>query len=102
MSRAGGSENDDRLLGLRKRICRRDFLGATLLGSGSLLLGSLTPLQLLAQKVGGGEWDGPGGVGDYSGAHGNLWEVTDLTGIMMHTLSVDEGHRAVGQILQKL
>jgi spermidine dehydrogenase len=27
---------------------------------------------------------------------------TDLTGIMMHTLSVDEGHRAVGQILQKL
>jgi spermidine dehydrogenase len=67
----------DRALGLGERICRRDFLNSTLLASGSVLLGSLSPAQLLAQKEAAGQndWDGYGGVGDYANSHGNSWEV---------------------------
>lgn len=67
---------DDKL-GLKDRgIDRRDFLNAALIGSGSALLGPFAPAQLLAQQAPeGGAWDGPGGVGDYSVAHGNPWTV---------------------------
>src|SRR6516165_4764030 len=67
----------DEALGLNHPgICRRDFLNSALVGSGSVLLGSLAPEQLLAQRASeGAEWDGPGGVGDYSVAHGNPWSI---------------------------
>ena len=59
----------DDTLGLNARICRRDFLNATLLASGNALLHSLSPIQLLGQAE--SDWEGPGGVGDYARAHGN-------------------------------
>jgi len=52
-------------------ISRRDYLNSALVASGSLLLGSASPMDLLAQS----DWDGYGGVGDYSGANGNTFEV---------------------------
>ena len=58
----------DRALGMNARICRRDFLNSALLASGSVLLSSVTPLQLLAQQP---SWGGYTGEGDYAGANGN-------------------------------
>ena len=63
---------EDKSLGMDQRISRRDFLNSTLLASGSLLMTSLTPLQLLAE---GDDWTGYGGVGDYSRSNGNTLEV---------------------------
>jgi len=62
---------NDRTLGLHERISRRDYLNSTLLASGSALLGSLCPLDLIAQN----DWDGYGGIGDYRGSNGNTFEV---------------------------
>ena len=53
-------------------ITRRDFLGATLLGSGAMLMSGLTPAQLLAAAD---EWSGYGGVGEYAKSNGNTFEV---------------------------
>jgi len=52
-------------------MTRRDYLNATLLASGGLLLGGATPLDLLAKD----DWDGYSGVGDYAGSNGNTFEV---------------------------
>ncbi len=73
LSASNGDKHGDRSLGLRQRICRRDFLNATLLASGSALLGSLTPAELLAQ--GNQVWGGYTGEGDYKDANGNSEEV---------------------------
>jgi spermidine dehydrogenase len=62
-------------LRLTDRITRRDFLGSTLLGTGAALLSSASPLEALAanaQQSADAAWDGPGGVGDYARAHGNM------------------------------
>lgn len=58
-------------------ITRRDFLNSTLLASGAVLLHSLTPAQLLAQKYGDAaeQFTGYGGVGDYAHANGNTFAV---------------------------
>jgi len=64
-------ESHDKSLGMDSRICRRDFLNATLLASGSLLLSPVMPKQLLAADV----WTGYGGVGDYAESNGNTAEV---------------------------
>lgn len=56
---------------MNERISRRDYLNSTLLASGSLLLNGACPMELLAE----GEWNGYGGVGDYSGGNGNTLEV---------------------------
>ena len=61
----------DRSLGMNQRILRRDFMNSALLASGSTLLGTLTPRQLLAQE----EWTGYGGVGDYASSNGNTYEI---------------------------
>ena len=53
-------------------ITRRDFIGSTLLASGSLLLGSASPIDLLESRD---EFTGYGGVGEYSSSNGNTWEV---------------------------
>ncbi|MEJ2010217.1 MAG: NAD(P)-binding protein [Acidobacteriota bacterium] len=71
MSSSGERDRADKVLGMDQRICRRDFLNSTLLASGSLLLGSLSPKQLLAEN----DWTGFGGVGDYSHSNGNTFEV---------------------------
>ena len=72
--RAGqaGNQPGDGALGLNARICRRDFLNSTLLASGSMLLQSVTPIQLLGQIR---SWGGYTGEGDYAGANGNTEEV---------------------------
>jgi spermidine dehydrogenase len=53
-------------------ITRRDFLGSTLLASGAVLLGGMTPAQLLAAQD---EFTGYGGVGEYSTSNGNTLDV---------------------------
>jgi spermidine dehydrogenase len=63
---------EDKSLGMDQRISRRDFLNSTLLASGSLLMTSAAPLQLLGQED---EFTGYGGVGDYSKSNGNTLEV---------------------------
>ncbi len=55
-----------------RSITRRDFLGSTLLASGSLLLRDLTPAQLLNAAE---DWNGDGGVGEYRTSNGNTWDV---------------------------
>lgn len=65
------NDKDDKSLGLDQPITRRDFLNSTLLASGGLLLGSLSPMQLLNQQ----DWTGYGGVGDYRNSNGNTLEV---------------------------
>ena len=64
---------DDKALGMQESICRRDFLNSALLASGSLLMSSLTPDQLLAQEESG--WEGYTGEGDYRDSAGNTAEV---------------------------
>jgi spermidine dehydrogenase len=67
-----GKQRGDNALGLEDKICRRDFLNATLLASGSLLLSPISPLQLVAQ---GWSDNGYTGVGDYRDSNGNTLEV---------------------------
>jgi spermidine dehydrogenase len=75
-ARNAGSQTGDRTLGMNQRICRRDFLNSTLLASGSVLLKSLTPLELLAaQGQPPPSWGGYTGEGDYAGANGNTEDV---------------------------
>ena len=62
----------DKSLGMDADITRRDFLGSTLLASGAMLLGSLTPAELLAEAD---EFTGYGGIGEYSASNGNTWAV---------------------------
>jgi spermidine dehydrogenase len=64
----------DQILGMDGRICRRDFLNSTLLASGSLLLGPVSPRELLAAGQ-QDEWTGYGGEGDYKESNGNTAEV---------------------------
>jgi spermidine dehydrogenase len=68
-------EKPSRTLGLNQPICRRDFLNAALLASGSALLNPLTPAQLLADKQ---SWGGYTGEGDYRDANGNTLDVMQL------------------------
>ncbi len=71
----------DSSLGMLHSITRRDFLGSTLLASGTQLLQSLSPAEFLAQQPGQSlpgapeDWNGYGGVGDYANSNGNTWEV---------------------------
>jgi spermidine dehydrogenase len=59
-------------LGSSSLITRRDFIGSTLLASGSVLLANASPLELLEGKD---EFTGYGGVGEYSSSNGNTLEV---------------------------
>ena len=71
MSNRAKSQSDCSL-GMDQRITRRDYLNSALLASGSVLLNAACPLDLLAQQE---DWDGYGGVGDYSQANGNTFAV---------------------------
>src|ERR1700730_12437499 len=66
------ANRQDAALGMNEPITRRDFLNTTLLASGSLLLQSVAPKDLLAQTS---DWDGYGGIGDYSNSNGNTLAV---------------------------
>ena len=65
------NQPQDKLLGMDRAISRRDFLNASLLASGGLLMTSASPLQLLSED----DWTGYGGVGDYSRSNGNTYEI---------------------------
>jgi spermidine dehydrogenase len=62
-------------LGMDRQITRRDFLNASLLGAGSMLLTLPAPSALLAANT---DWNGYGGVGDYAHSNGNTWEVLSV------------------------
>jgi spermidine dehydrogenase len=66
--------SQDAFLGMESQITRRDFLGSTLLASGAALLGTGTPLELLAERD---EFTGYGGVGEYRVSNGNTLSVLE-------------------------
>jgi spermidine dehydrogenase len=69
----------DQALGMHQRITRRDFVNATLLASGSMLLNPLSPADLLASRAAEHPsedgWTGYGGIGDYANSNGNTLSV---------------------------
>ncbi|MGC1646853.1 MAG: FAD/NAD(P)-binding protein [Candidatus Sulfotelmatobacter sp.] len=69
----------EQALGMQQRVTRRDFLNATLLASGSMLLNSLSPADLLAARAAErpdeDELTGYGGIGDYANSNGNTLSV---------------------------
>jgi spermidine dehydrogenase len=71
MSGSKLNESGDDALGLNAPIDRRDLLNSTLLAAGGMLLGCISPFQLLAKE----DWTGYGGVGDYARSNGNTYEV---------------------------
>src|ERR1700676_5326248 len=75
ISRAG------KLIGMEQPITRRDFLNATLLASGSLLLNPVSPADLLGAKAKApankDDWTGYDGIGDYANSNGNTLGVLD-------------------------
>ena len=74
MARRQSFDSTERDLGLDARITRRDFLDASLLAAGSVLLRRPAPLERVQQPVTNPDWEGFGGVGDYARSHGNTWE----------------------------
>jgi spermidine dehydrogenase len=69
-------------------VTRRDFVGGTLIGSGTTLLSMAAPALVAggsakAQTTGlpmtglGPDWSGPGGGGDYAGFNGNTHKVVN-------------------------
>jgi spermidine dehydrogenase len=63
-----------RSLGLDAHMTRRDFVGATLVGSGAMLLGAAAPA--FAQGL-PASWNGYTGIGDYSRSNGNTASVVN-------------------------
>src|SRR5436190_5771695 len=75
-----GVSPDDRDLGLNRRITRKDFLNATLLGAGGLLISASAPGLACAAGIAQASpdaWTGSGGVGDYAQSNGNTKSVLD-------------------------
>lgn len=62
----------DRSLGMDAPITRRDFLGATLIGSGAMLLGTPPPANARGLRS---DWNGYAGIGDYARSNGNVASV---------------------------
>jgi spermidine dehydrogenase len=63
-----------RSLGFGAPITRRDFVGATLIGSGAILLGTAAPAR--AQGL-TSQWNGYAGIGDYARSNGNIASVVN-------------------------
>jgi spermidine dehydrogenase len=72
---------EDKALGMgtgpEQGITRRDFLNATLLASGSVLLNPISPAELWAVNAADDDWTGYGGVGDYAKSNGNTTAVME-------------------------
>lgn len=66
--------HEARLLGMHASITRRDFIGATLAGSGAALLGAAAPAA--AQDL-TSAWNGYAGIGDYARSNGNIASVVN-------------------------
>src|SRR6266566_1280019 len=64
----------NRALGLNTSITRRDFIGATLVGSGAMLLGAPPPSRAQGLTA---AWNGYAGIGDYSRSNGNIASVVN-------------------------
>jgi len=66
---------------MEQGITRRDFLNATLLASGGLLLNPCSPTDLLAAQAdesgGADDYTGYGGIGDYAKSNGNTRAVME-------------------------
>ena len=88
----------DRSLGMDAPITRRDFLGATLIGSGAMLLG--TPPPANAQGL-TSDWNGYAGIGDYARSNGNVASVVNAAHGVRDGWgrAGKEAQRAVKQIL---
>src|SRR5437660_6581875 len=74
------SSRAEKALGMKQVITRRDFLNATLLASGGLLLNPVTPADLLATNATSpseDDWTGYGGIGDYANSNGNTLGVLE-------------------------
>ena len=72
--------SDDHDLGLDTRITRRDFLDASLLGAGGLLISAAAPALARAAQIApaaADAWTGFGGTGDYGRSNGNTKTVLD-------------------------
>jgi spermidine dehydrogenase len=66
-------ESGDGVLGMDAPIARRDFLNASLLATGSVLLTDVSPRDLEWDM----DWDGYGGLGDYARSNGNTRVVVE-------------------------
>ena len=84
-------------------ITRRDFVGGTLLGTGTALLGMASPAALreaAAQTVPSpmtgltADWTGPGGIGDYANSNGNTHVVVNEAHGAIRNHARDGGLRA--------
>jgi spermidine dehydrogenase len=80
------SDRRKRVPGIDRGITRRDFLNASLLGAGALLLELPSPLASFAQTP---RWDGYGGLGDYAASHGDTEEVVRVAHTMRDGRSKD-------------
>lgn len=81
-----GLTPEEKDLGMGARISRRDFVGATLVGSGAALLSGCSrpdeppvgaPPEPRTYGVLDSDWTGPGGVGDYAASNGDTAEVVN-------------------------
>ncbi len=79
IERKGRDQFADESLGMNveQGITRRDFLNATLLASGGMLLNPLSPADILANNNSEDDWTGYGGVGDYAHSNGNTLAVVN-------------------------
>lgn len=75
------NQQADQLLGMDRGITRRDFLNATLLASGGMLLNPVSPAELLAANASPDsnqdDFTGYGGIGDYAHSNGNTLPVLE-------------------------
>src|SRR5580692_3842319 len=72
--RQGSMSDEKRALGLSTAMTRRDFVGATLIGSGALLLGAPPPSRAQGLSA---EFNGYAGIGDYARSNGNIASVVN-------------------------
>ena len=84
-------------------ITRRDFVGGTLVGAGSALLGMASPGAVRTARAQtiptsmtglGPEWTGPGGIGDYARSNGNTHEVVNAAHGGIRNQAFDKALRA--------
>lgn len=95
MPRRRPFDSSERDLGLDARITRRDFLDASLLAAGSVLLRKPAPLDRAQIPATNPDWEGFGGVGDYARSHGNTWEAMSAAHDLRDGKLADAAGRAV-------
>ena len=68
-------------IGVGPSVSRRDFCNGVLVGAGAALLqgcGSASDNAAGPPPSGpGADWNGPSGLGEYSGSNGNTWRTMD-------------------------